>query len=421
MKKRVVSILLCVLLLFLATSCNATQKTKVDVAYFTGGFNPFSVRGNLDFGAVSMTQETVLTEVVSDDGEAVILFDAYSQGAGIADIKKVGETDEYAEYNVKIGDDIKFSNGKDVTSKDVAFSLYVYADINYEGWASVGMSTLVGLKEYRYNNENASLIKITDEDIKDELKNPSELTKGYITERVIKAVLLEEYDWVKSLYTDMAYKGTEAEEHVKLYPNANDLFAYYYSLDTGYKPAKDKDTLINDIAKMYPVDCELLGEIYGTSLTNVAKRYAERALTEQELERMGGEAVGYIEGIKIVDDKNLTIQVENGTAEQLEKILGVFVAPFDVYGKDCEYKDGAFKIDIKSALYSELEPVGIGPAVFKEYKSGSYLVFEKNQHYYKEPEIECDVKFVETGDSSTDYPSMYFDTPDVVYITDYDK
>lgn len=418
MKKRLFLIVLSVVLLLSATSCNG-GKTQVDVSFFTGVFNPFSVTGNLDFGAVSMTQETLLTKVTADDGETAILFDAYSQGVGIANVVWDSMFDEYAKYTIEIGDNIKFSNGKDVTAKDVAFSLYVYADINYNGWASVGSSKLLGLKEYRYNNENASLIKITDEDIEAELKKPSKKTKEYITERIIKPVLLEEYDWVQRLYTDVGYKGTEAEEHIKLYPEANDLFAFYYSTDKDYTPSKDKQTLIDDIAKMFPLDCELLGEIYGTPLNQVAKRYAERALMEKALDKMGGQPVNHIEGIKIIDDKTLEIGVETESLEQLEKILSVFVVPFDVYGKNSEYKDGAFKIDLESALDSSIEPVGIGPAVFKKYKAGKYLEFEKNQHYYKEPEIDCDVRFLETGDSSVEYPSMYFDTPDVIAVKEY--
>ena len=70
--------------------------------------------------------------------------------------------------------------------------------------------------------------------------------------------------------------------------------------------------------------------------------------------------------------------------------------------------------ELSSAKYR-----GRGYAFDGANKAGKYLEFEKNQHYYKEPEIDCDVRFLETGDSSVEYPSMYFDTPDVIAVKEY--
>lgn len=407
MKKRVVVLLVCVLLII--SSCSFSQK-KVDFDYFYENFNPLSVIGNSNMSAVALTQAYVLTKTADAalDSIPYIDYEAYTNGYGIADVD-VNEAEDrsYVDYTVKIGDDVKFSNGKDVTAKDVAFTLYVCCDIDYSGWAPVRYGSIDGMTEYQYGYSEAADIVITDEQIENELKNPSEKTQAYLLDRVIFPVLEEEYRWIEHLYTDPAYKGTEAEELIKTYPEACDLFAYYYSTDQNYVPAKDKSALLSDISDMYVTDIDLLSTIYGTDLSANAQACARRSLTEAALEGINGQKVNHIRGINIIDEKTLTVRLNDVSEDALEKALGVFVVPFDVYGKNCNFDGIGFEIDIASVLDQSLEPVGAGPCVFEGYKAGKGVSFSENEHYFKEVPFECDVMLVETGNSQTSRDNPY--------------
>ena len=410
MKRRITAFAVCILMLFSLSSCNG-QKKEIEFSYFSGNFNPFSLMNHTDLSATALTQAYILVKEPSryDDSQADIAYHAYDKGIGIANITDERHSDEnYVDYTIKIGKDIKFSNGDKVTSKDIAFSLYVYAHIDYVGWAKVGTTAIDGLKEYRYGNSLADEVTITDEQIEAELASPSELTKKYIRERIILPVLEDEYEWVTHLYTDEAYKGTEAEEAVKKYTEPEQLFAYFYALDGGYVPAEDKETLINDIADQYGHDYKTLAEIYASDLDELAGACASRALTEQALEKMGGNSVSDIRGIKIVDDSTLTLRINSLSETQLENALGVFVVPFSVYGKKCEYKDGAFSIDIESVLDPTLEPVGAGPCVFDGYKKGEGVTLSENKHYFREVDFERNVILKETGNSNVSQSDTYF-------------
>lgn len=419
MKKRIACIIICLVILLSLGSCSSAK--KVEFGYFTGNFNPFTVINNYDFSVTALTQQTLYTEVIRDS-DTYILFDAATQGVGICDIYPVNSEDNtYRIYEITIADDVYFSNGDPITAKDVAFSMYAFADVNYYGWSQLNISLIDGLKNYMFHNSRAENVIVTEEQIEYELGNPSEKTKQYLRENVVIPVLEEEYDWVCRLYTDKAYVGTEAEEHIKLYPKANDLFAFYYSTDKNYVPASNKDKLISDIADQIGTDYELLSTIYGSDLSYLAKRQAERALIEEDLESGGGEYVENIRGIKIVDDKKLEVRINSTSDAQVDMAFGIFVVPFSVYGKGSTFNGEGFKIDADTVFDKSIEPVGAGPCVFKGYKSGKYVSLAKNKYYYKEAGFEQNVRLIETGNTNVNPDDAYFITSDDVCIAEYEN
>ncbi len=419
MKKRLAAILTCLVIILSLGSCAASK--KVEFGYFTGNFNPFTVINTYDFAVTALTQQTLYTEV-TDDSDTYILFDAATQGVGICDIYPVNSEDNtYRIYEITIADDVYFSNGDPITAKDVAFSMYAFADVNYYGWSKLNISLIDGLKNYTFHNSRAENVIVTDEQIEYELNNPSEKTKQYLRENVVIPVLEEEYDWVCRLYTDKAYVGTEAEEHIKLYPKANDLFAFYYSIDKNYVPASSKDKLISDIADQIGTDYEVLSTIYGSDLSYLAKRQAERTIIENDLETGGGEYVENIRGIKIIDDKKLEVRVNSVLDSQVDIAFGIFVVPFSVYGKGSTFNGEGFKIDSDYIFDKSLDPVGAGPCVFKGYKSGKYVTLAENKYYYKEANFERNVRLIETGNTNVSPEDAYFVTTEDVTLAEYEK
>ena len=413
--KRIFAFVICFVLLLSCSACNKHE--EIQYSYFNGNFNPFSVGTHTDLAATALTQAYLIVKSPSlTDGTAAdIEYNAYKKGVGIADITEDKHADEnYVIYTIKIGKDIKFSNGKSVTAKDAAFSLYVYCDKDYMGWAKTGITPIDGLDEYRYNHSRVSEVVFTDEQLEAELEDPSDLTKKYIREKIMIPVLEEEYNWVSHIYTDDVYKGTEV--HLAINQNAalrepHNLLAYFYAKkDSGYVPVSDKDQLISDIADQYGSDYKSLSEIYGTELDELAMECARRALTETALKDIEGESVSKIRGINIVDDKTLTVRINSLDQTDLENALGVFVAPMSVYGKNCEYKDGSFKIDIESVLDSKQKPIGAGPCVFEGYEKGKGVTLGENTHYFKEVDFNRKVLLKETGNSSVKPDAPYFVT-----------
>lgn len=397
--KRITSVLLLILLLLSLTSCGAKEVEFYD---FSGNFSPFFTRTPYDLSVVAQTQETLL---VTSGDEAEIVLDGYTEKLGIADIAKE-KTDERTVYTIKLGKGICFSDGTPLTARDVIFSMYVYADINYDGWSDFSVSALDGLVNYQYGNENAENITVTDAEAEAELANPSERTKKYITDKIIRPILTEEAAWIETVYTDPAYDGTEAEKDVEKFPESYKLFEYYYALtnsDIKTDGADSMESMLECIISQYGADYKLLGTVYGTDLTNVALGWAKRSVM---LDKLGiaddATSSGKIRGIEKIDDYTVKVTVNSTSESQLKDVLGIFVVPFHYYGTGCtENSDGSFTIDIESVKEKSGAPMGAGEYSFIKYKEGKSVSFEKNAHYFREKELEDKLVFRVTGNSST--------------------
>ena len=160
MKKRILALVLCFIMLFstIATlaGCggkNDDGKTTPDALVLMseeldGLFNPFYSTTGADGTIVSMTQIGMLTnkyvngeiEEAFGDDEATVVLDYESVYSADKD-----ET----TYTFVIKNGIKYSDGKPLTMHDVLFNLYVYLDPVYTGSSTMYSTDIKGLKAYR--------------------------------------------------------------------------------------------------------------------------------------------------------------------------------------------------------------------------------------------------------------------------------
>ncbi len=119
-----------------------------------GVFNPFFSSSTVDSNVVSMTQIGMLNtnkngEITFGDDEPCVVKDYSIVTSGSGDSQKT-------TYQFVIKNGIKFSDGVDLTIKDVLFNLYVYLDPAFTGSATIYSTDIVGLNAYRLQDENAT-------------------------------------------------------------------------------------------------------------------------------------------------------------------------------------------------------------------------------------------------------------------------
>lgn len=112
-------------------------------------FNPFFSTNAADSSVVGMTQIGMLTNdelgnPVYGENEAVVALDYAVTSEGTTE-----DVDLYTTYHFVLKNNVKFSDGKPLTIKDVLFNLYVYLDPVYTGSSTIYSTDIVGLKEYR--------------------------------------------------------------------------------------------------------------------------------------------------------------------------------------------------------------------------------------------------------------------------------
>ncbi len=112
-----------------------------------GNFNPFFATSAGDSEMASMTQLGML--VTDESGNITYGKDepTVTLDYRLTEVQEGGNT--YTDYEFIIKNDIKFSDGTDLTIKDVLFNLYVYLDPAYMGSATMYSTDIVGLQRYR--------------------------------------------------------------------------------------------------------------------------------------------------------------------------------------------------------------------------------------------------------------------------------
>ena len=119
-----------------------------------GVFNPFFATSGYDTTIVGMTQISMLSAdknggVTYGDDEPVVVKDMQITTTGTGD-------DRQTTYEFILKKGIRFSDGTELTIKDVLFNLYVYLDPVYTGSSTVYSTDIVGLQAYRTQNPNAT-------------------------------------------------------------------------------------------------------------------------------------------------------------------------------------------------------------------------------------------------------------------------
>ncbi len=168
--KKIVSVLIAALMVLQATvllvGCNPkidneTSPLVISTEAVDGVFNPFAYTSGADGGIVSETQLGMLN--IDKDGKVVAGWDQPTVAQAYSVITTGSESDYqqdgnysnyYTDYYFAIKDGIKFSDGVDLTIKDVLFNMYVYLDPVYTGSSTMYSINIQGLSAYRTQSED---------------------------------------------------------------------------------------------------------------------------------------------------------------------------------------------------------------------------------------------------------------------------
>lgn len=384
------------------TKPNASNDTPLVVGYleFSEKFSPFFAESGYDQDVATLTQATLLTT----DRVGGIVYEAIKGETrsyngkdytynGIADFKVTQDKDaNRTTYNIKLRDDIKFSDGEALTADDVIFSFYVLCDTDYDGSSTLYSQPIVGLKNYRANSTLAA--GITSDDINKVLKEmPAEIAKQ-IKEQVILPVLTGEQEWCAANWE--AYK-----EDYKV-NSAEEFFAVAYGPEGYDVTGKDAATILKEIAESYGTDYATLGSAYGEDLSGQVNALVEAYIIAQKTAAGEGEEVPNIEGIKKLGDYEIEITTEGYDATTIYQ-LGIQVAPLHYYGSDDLYdydnnKFGFERGNLGVVRDKTTKPLGAGPYKYVKYEN-KVVYFEANENYFQGAPKTKYVQFKTTQDA----------------------
>lgn len=369
-----------------ANSSTSTGETPLVVGYspFSEKFSPFFADTQFDHDAADMTQIMLLTTdrtgapvYNSIEGETIAYNGTDYTYKGISDIKVTqDEAANETTYNIKIRDDVKFSDGEPVNIDDVIFTMYALCDTDYDGSYSIYSVPIKGLENYRANSTAAS--DITDKEVNEVLEKMPEALTALIQENIVDPLLESEAVWAQDSWEDYAeaYEVGSAEE----------LFALLYSKDEGYSAdGKDMDTIVADLKAQYGSDYVTLGENYGAEFTADAYEIAKTYLIDEKKAAGEGEEVPNITGIERVNDYEMNLITDGFDATTIYQ-LGFEVTPMHYYGDESlyDYENNSFGFtrgDLSIIREKTTKPMGAGPYKFIKYEN-KVIYYEANEDYY---------------------------------------
>ena len=227
---------------------NDTTAFSMSIQTPDGVFNPFFSTSAYDSSVISMTQISMFNTdkegnliTGSDQPTVALAFKQQpkdSEGNPTSD--EIAAQNGYTDYEILIKNGIKFSDGRDLTIKDVLFNLYVYLDPVFTGSATIYSTDIVGLNAYR-TQEQTDLGEAGMNSFEQQFYTGA---NTYLTQLVA---------WVNK------YKGVQADKN----PNAPSVWdghawnekTFKYGMDQGFDTVdvtfEELANKVNHVASLY--------------------------------------------------------------------------------------------------------------------------------------------------------------------------
>ena len=357
---------------------------RVGYAGFDRLFNPYyaSRTGDLDVVNLLTLDRTGNIIYRATNGETIEYNGSSYTYRGIADLSvNYDSATNITTYDIKLRDDVYFSDGVNMTIDDVIFNYYVYLSPNFTGKTALRSHDIVGLTNYYYNSSVAESLSVTREELDAALSAPTGELEQYIR-NLIAETLRDERDMCRNTWQQYQSSG---------YGNsAQEFFYKLYGTDINYNPLdKDLDTVCEDVIDSYGLNYKLLADRYAVNASyfdEEIEAYASDILLYRKITETPGDPVDFISGIVRLDDYHMQLQLYGYEADAIYDVCNLYIAPLHYYGDKEQYnyeahRFGVGKEGLTMTIGQESMPVGAGPYRFVEYKNND-VYLQRNEYYF---------------------------------------
>ena len=309
---------------------------------------------------------------------------------GIADLEVTENEDGTVYYDFKLREDVKFSDGENLTADDVIFTYYVFSDPSYDGSATIYSLPIEGMEEYRsgsvilYNlmlekgAENTDFTYYTEEQQKQffEIDLPAAgeafaksisdycIANGYVTIEADEVANGMNNWGFADLNEDGSITSASGKTWTLVDGDVPTLADYWNELEMKYD--YDYATLSETEAADAPL-FDFLSDSYKTTVET-------------------GESAPNITGIQKTGEYSVRFVMTEANGPALTQFQAE-ICPLHYYGDESlyDYENNMFgfnKGDLSSVRAKTTAPMGAGPYKFIKYENKT-AYFEANEHYYK--------------------------------------
>ena len=376
---------------------------------FEGKFSPFFAASAADQDVIDLTQlgllgadrkgEMILNGIEGETREYNGTDYTYY---GTSDCVVTENDDGTVTYDIKLRDDLKFSDGEPVTIDDVIFSMYVFLDPTYDGSVTMYSTPIVGLEEYRSSMTTLSkLIAEAGEDNTDNTYFTADQQKAFwdaVNEGGV-AFAQEIVDYMMANgATDVTSAAAGWGFELPDGATAKDFFlAIGAQYDWNFS-AMEAETAGSALSDLIPE------EVYAYSTTGVTT----------------GEDVPNVAGIVKTGDYSMTLTTSELSTTMIYQ-LQMPIAPLHYYGDTAlyDYDNNSFgfpKGDLSSVRSKTSAPLGGGMFTFSKYSDGVVYLDANPDYFDGAPKIaHVNMKETQEADKITGVQAGTIDISDPSY------
>lgn len=377
---------------------------------FEGKFSPFFAASAADQDVIDLTQlgllgadrkgEMILNGIEGETREYNGTDYTYY---GTTDCVVTENDDGTVTYDLKLRDDLKFSDGEPVTIDDVIFSMYVYLDPTYDGSVTMYSTPIVGLEEYRNSMTTLSkLIAEAGEDNTDYTKFTEEQQKAFwdavndggvkFAQEIVDTMLENGATDVASAAAGWGFDGLAADATAK---------DFFMAIGTQYDwnfSAMEAETAGSALSDLIPED------VYAYATTGVAV----------------GDDVPSVAGIVKTGDYSMTLTTSELSTTMIYQ-LQMPIAPLHYYGDKSlyDYDNNSFgfpKGDLSGVRSKTGAPLGGGMFTFNKYSDGVVYLDANPDYFDGAPKIaHVNMKETQEADKITGVQAGTIDISDPSY------
>ena len=377
---------------------------------FESKFSPFFAASAADQDVIDLTQIALLGadrkgEMVLNgiEGETREYNGTDYTYHGPADCVVTENDDGTVTYDIKLRDDLKFSDGEPVTIDDVIFSMYVFLDPTYDGSVTMYSTPIVGLEEYRNSMSTLSkLIAEAGEDNTDYTNFTEEQQKAFwdavndggvkFAQEIVDNMMANGATDVASAAAGWGFDGLAADA------TAKDFFlAIGEQYDWSFS-AMEAESAGSALSELIPED------VYAYSTTGVNV----------------GNAVANVAGIVKTGDYSMTLTTSELSTTMIYQ-LQMPIAPLHYYGDESlyDYDNNSFgfvKGDLSGVRSKTSTPLGGGMFTFSKYSDGVVYLDANPDYFNGAPKVaHVNMKETQEADKITGVQAGTIDISDPSY------
>lgn len=306
---------------------------------------------------------------------------------GPADITVTENEDGTVFYDIKMRDDLVFSDGTPIDIDDFIFGLYVYLDPSYDGSMTTYSTPIQGLEEYRSGMDTLLNLLVKAGRDNTDFTNWDEETQTAFWADLNQAGAA----FAQEIVDYCVENGASEEGDV-----AGAAAAWGFE---GLAADATTADFFNALCEGYEWDLATMSESEkaGSSLFDLMENYDAYSVGVKT-----GDSADYIEGIQRIDDYSMRIVTSELDATMIYQ-LALPISPLHYYGDESQYdyenhKFGFPKGDLSIIREKTTQPLGAGPYIFKEASNG-VVYMDANPNYYKGEPKTAHLNFIETKEA----------------------